>query len=92
MMGEPRVQVDLMKTDAQRRVVLTTVGTRRDLERYGIELEEGLLLHLYTDDADEDGNRDDIVFDGVVHYDQDESRWVATIDWGALRHESDQLE
>jgi hypothetical protein len=55
MAGEPRVQVDLMKPDAQRRVVLTTVGTRRDLERYGIELEEGLLLHLYTDDADEDG-------------------------------------
>ena len=37
--------------------------------------EESLLLHLYTHDADEDGNRDYIVFDGVVHYDQDESRW-----------------
>jgi hypothetical protein len=37
-------------------------------------------------------NPDYIVFDGVVHYDQDESRWVATIDWSTLRHESDQQE
>jgi len=89
MSGQPRIQVDLMKTDEHRRVVLSTIGTRRDLERYGIVLEEGLLLHLYTDDADEEGKPDNILVDGIAHYDQDRERWVATIDWDAIGHESD---
>jgi hypothetical protein len=74
-----------MKTDTLRRVVLTSVGTRSDLERLGIALEEGLLLKLYTDDADDDGRPDNIVIDGIAHYDEEARRWVATIDWNAIR-------
>jgi hypothetical protein len=89
MRDNGRVYADLQKTDAERRVKLTTIGTREDLQKYGIELEEGLLLHLYADDEDEQGRRDDLIFDGVAHFDIESRTWAATIDWTAIRHESE---
>jgi hypothetical protein len=35
--------------------LLTTVGTSEDLSRQGIELEEGMILHLYADDLNSEG-------------------------------------
>jgi hypothetical protein len=46
------------------------MGTTRDLKRYGITLREGLVLHLYMDDADDSGQPDNLIVDGVVHYDE----------------------
>jgi hypothetical protein len=89
MTNPSRIYVDLMKKDDQWRVQLTTVGTRRDLARLGIELEEGMLLHLYTDDANSVGVEDNLVFDGIARFDATANIWVAEIDWGALRHESE---
>lgn len=60
-----------------------------DLKRYGITLREGLVLHLYTDDADDSGQPDNLIVDGVVHYDETLKRWVATYDPAAFQHESD---
>jgi len=52
----PRIWVDCMKVDEDRRLVLTTRGTIEDLKRLGIELQEGLRLNVYSDDADDQGN------------------------------------
>lgn len=84
-----RVYADLQKTDRHRRLLLTTVGTRRDLQAKGIELREGLRLSFYSDDMDPHGNRDDLLYDGVVHFDDESKAWVAEIDWDAIKHESD---
>lgn len=88
-MTTPRIWVDFMKTDAQRRVVLTTLGTQRDLRAQGIDLREGLTLEVYSDDADDAGRPDHLLVSGVVQYDRDTERWVLEIDWDAIRHESD---
>jgi len=88
-MNEPRIYVDFMKTDDQGRLLLTCIGTRRDLETQGIQLRDGLILHVYSDDLDEHGNRDDLVTDGIVRFDPDNRRWVLEIDRDAIRNASD---
>ena len=78
-----RIFVDFMKTDDKRRLLLTTVGTRQDLTKYGIELRDGLVLSVYSDDLDAKGNRDDLIADGIVRFDAEQQRWVLEIDWKA---------
>jgi hypothetical protein len=65
MAGTPRIYVDLLNTGGHaNQVVLDTAGTLSDLERHGIVLREDLVLHLYSDDADESGQRDDLIVEG----------------------------
>ena len=86
---QDRIYVDFLKTDGSRRLLLTPLGTQEDLQRLGIELAEGLRLRLYSDDIDDGGNRDDLVVDGIAHFDAENNRWVLIIDWDAIRHESE---
>lgn len=65
-MNTSLIWVDFMKTDAERRLLLTTRDTLEDLKRFGIELQEGLRLEVYSDDADDHGNRDDLMAEGIV--------------------------
>jgi hypothetical protein len=91
MAGTPRIYVDLLNTGGRaNQVVLDTAGTLSDLERHGIVLREDLVLHLYSDDADESGQRDDLIVEGVVHFDEQNGRWLAIYDPAAFMHESDQ--
>ena len=64
--------------------------TCRELEQQGIRLREGLILTLSTDDADDQGRPDEMRAEGIVHYDEVERCWVAAIDWGAIRHASEE--
>jgi hypothetical protein len=89
MTALPRVYADFEKTDDKRRVLLTTVGTREDLARLGIELRPGLLLLLYRDDLDAQDKGDDLIAEGTVEFNGFKNRWVAVIDWDAVRHESE---
>ena len=89
-MTAPRVYADFQNLDDSHRLRLTCAGTLRDLERQGLRLHEGLVLTFYTDDADDQGRPDELRADGVVHYDEEGRNWVATIDWSALRHASDE--
>jgi hypothetical protein len=88
-MASPRVYADFQNVDDENRLRLTCTGTRRDLERQGIELHEGMVLTLYTDDADDEGRPDELLAEGVVQYDKAGACWVAAIDWQAVRHASD---
>ena len=85
----PVVYADLHNADAQGRVRLNSVGTIRDLARQQVQLRKGLVLALYSDDADDRGRPDDLHVPGVVEYSSEEQCWVAVIDWGAIRHASD---
>ena len=89
MSANPRVWVDFMKTAGENRLLLTTQGTRHDLLRHGIELHEGLRLRVYSDDADAQGNRDDLVAEGTVHRDPKHGTWLLILDGDSIRHESD---
>ena len=86
---DDRVWVDLMKADGNGRVWLTTIGTRRDLERLGIQLREGIPLKLWSDDVDDTGRPDNLIVDGIAHFSSEIGVWVALVDWQAVRHESE---
>jgi hypothetical protein len=90
-MANPRVYADFQNLDDCNRVRLTCAGTREDLARQGLELHEGLLLTLYSDDADDAGQPDELRVEGRVHYHAEEKCWVAAVDWAALHHASDEL-
>ena len=87
-MAHPRVYADFQNLDDENRLRLTCAGTRRDLERQAVELHEGMALTLYTDDATDNGQPDELLADAVVHFNQAENCWVAAIDWQGLRHAS----
>jgi hypothetical protein len=50
-----------------------------------------MVLTLYTDDADDAGEADELRADGVVRRNVEEQCWVAEIDWTALHHASQEL-
>lgn len=86
----PRVYVDFQNADAKRRLRLNAAGTLDDLARQKVQLRDGLLLDLYSDDTDDGGAIDELRAVGRVEFSQDEQVWVAAIDWAAVRHASDQ--
>ena len=90
-MASPRIYADFQNLDDDNCLRMTCAGTRRDLERQGIELREGTTLTLYGDDANDEGQPDELLADAVVHYNQAEQCWVAAIDWQAIRHASDEV-
>ena len=91
-MGDPRIYADFNKLDDDNRLKLTCAGTYADLLRFGIQLQEGMTLTFYMDDADDEGRPDDILLEGVVHYNTQEKCWVAEANWEALRNASDKAE
>ncbi len=88
-MKEPRIYADFHNADAQGRLRLNCVGTTKDLARKQVALRLGVILTLYSDDADAEGNSDDLEVSGVVEYSQAEQCWVARVDWNAIRHASE---
>ncbi len=84
-----RVYADFQNADDANRLRLTCAGTAHDLERLGLRLTEGLALTLYSDDEDDAGRPDELLAEGVVHFDIKQECWVAVIDWSALRHASE---
>lgn len=88
-MSTPRVYADFQNADADGRLRLNCIGTTKDLAQQQVMLRPGLLLTLYSDDADEQGNSDDLEVGGVVEYSEAERCWVARVDWSAIRHTSD---
>ena len=89
-LAPPKVYADFQNLDDANRLRLTCAGTLHDLARQGIQLQEGLVLTFYSDDADDQGQPDELRAEGVVHYDPDGQCWVATIDWAAIRHASEE--
>jgi hypothetical protein len=86
----PKVYADFHNLDDTNRLRLTCAGTKADLDQLGLQLTEGMVLTLYTDDSDDAGNPDALLADGVVQFNAEEQCWVATVDWQALRHASEE--
>ena len=84
----PRIWVDINEWDSDTRSVQVPSVSVRALEAYGLRLREGMALHLYSDDLDDQGRRDDLVADGVAHYDASIDRWIA-VQLGRIRNVSE---
>ena len=87
-MRKPKLYVDFHNADSQGRIQLNCVGTVEDLSRQKVELHEGLVLTLNSDDLDEKGELDELLVEGVVSFSEEEHCWVASIDWTAIHHAS----
>lgn len=75
-MNRPRIFADFHNADAQGRLRLNCIGTIEDLSRQQIELKNGQILTLYSEE---------LKVDGAVQYSEAEKLWVATIDWDRIR-------
>lgn len=80
------IYADFMKDDYENRLLLTCLGTHRDLAKNKITLEEGMKIVFYNEDEDDAGNRDDLVVEGVVEYDKKNERWTAKINWDDIKN------
>jgi hypothetical protein len=80
------IYADFMKMDYEGRLVLTCLGTHKDLEKHNISLKDGLKLVFYNDDEDDNGNPDNLVVEGIVQYDENNERWVANINWDGIKN------
>ena len=85
----PKIYADFHNLDNDNRIRLTAIGTQRDLQRLEIQLTDGMALTLYMDDADDDGNPDEIMIDSVAHYSSADNCWVAIVDWATVYHASE---
>src|ERR1700722_13021479 len=89
---KPRIYADFNKWDADKTshfLILTCRGTFDDLAKKQLELREGLALLFYMDDADDNGNYDELEADGTCHFDPVGQRWIGRINEKAIRHTSD---
>jgi hypothetical protein len=81
-MNYPRIFADFHNADEQGRLRLNCVGTIEDLSRQNIKLQDGKLLAFYDEELE---------VDGVVQYSEEESLWVAAIDWKQIKQVEDML-
>lgn len=77
-MHTPKVFTDFHNADDQGRLRLNCIGTVEDLARQHIELQEGQLFTLSSEDLE---------VDGVVQYSEAEKLWVAAINWQQIRQD-----
>jgi len=89
MTKEPKIYADFHNLDEENRLRLTSSGTRKDLDRKGITLRKGLQLTFYTDDADDRGQPDELIVEGVVDFDESAQIWVGQVDWATVRRLSE---
>jgi hypothetical protein len=74
-MSHPKILADFHNADNQGRVRLNCTGTTYDLNRKNIDLQSGLVLTIYSEELEAEG---------VVEFSEEESLWVARIDWDAI--------
>ncbi len=73
---------------------LSHKDTSEDADGNLVTLQAGMVLTAFDEDADENGNRDDLIASGTVERSPWRlrcagSRWVLRIDRNGVRHESD---
>ena len=75
-MNKFKVFADFHNADVKGRVRLNCSGTVADIDRQGIELQDGQSLIIYSEELE---------VEGIVHYSEEEKLWTAVIDWDAIR-------
>jgi hypothetical protein len=75
-MNSSRIFIDFHNADAQGRLRLNCIAMIEVLSRQRIELQEGQLFTLYSEELE---------VDGTVQYSEAEKIWVAQIDWDQIK-------
>lgn len=95
-MDKARVYVDLNEMVTDDIVLLSKNDTKADSMGRIITFYEGLPVSLYSDDASNNGETDNLIFEGIaIKYDLKSYpewrnvKWCVRIDWSNLMHESD---
>ena len=76
-MNKHKIFADFHNADEHGRLRLTCLGTIEDAARLGIRFHEGMELVLSDEELE---------VDGTVAWNAEENRWVAAIDWNAIRN------
>jgi hypothetical protein len=90
-MPNPTIYADFQNLDEFNQLKLAEAGIADKLTQQGILVQEGLVLTLCTDSADDDGQPDELRVEGVLHFQDSEQCWVASIDWTTVRRASDEI-
>jgi hypothetical protein len=69
---------------------LDRLGAIKDLAEAGMMLAEGMKIGFWMDDGNDQGEDDNLLFEGTVHFDSQRQQWYALIDRASFRHESDE--
>ena len=93
-MTRPVLYVDFNEMVDANTVLLCADDFKKDVSGAPVELHEGLLVSIYTDDEDEHGAVDNLIAQGVVvrHSCPDfypHVKWCCRIDGNGIRHQSD---
>ena len=95
-MDKARVYVDLNEMVTDDIALLSKDDTKADSMGSIITFYEGLPVSLYSDDASNSGETDNLIFEGTaIKYDLESYpgwqhvKWCVRIDWNSLMHESD---
>ena len=95
-MEKARVSVDLNEMVTDDIVLLSKDDAKFDSMGSIITFYEGLPVSLYSDDASNSGETDNLIFEGTaIKYDLksypgwQHVKWCVRIDWNSLMHESD---
>lgn len=95
-MDRPRLYIDFNEMLEPDLCLLARSDFKTDSSGANIALHAGLLVHVYTDDTDEDGSVDNLIAEGTVEplpADAPEwsrgAKWCLRIDLPTLRHESE---
>jgi len=92
LLDKPRVYADLNGgwRDGDNYVLwLNSSATERDLRHFGRALTPGLVLDFWTDDGDDEGNLDPLLFQGEVGFDEEKQNWYAVAPWNDFHNASE---
>lgn len=95
IMNSPRIYVDFNEMLEDNLVLLSQQDTKQDSSGNIIQLHAGLKVHVYMDDVDQAGQRDNLIADGMVERHPGVgwgmvAKWCCRIDSKGIRHESDE--
>jgi hypothetical protein len=90
-MSNHRIYIDFSAGLGNDLYSLDCAGTSDDMKYYGLTLEDGRALSVWSYDADPQGNPDNLIAEGSVEYSAEHQRWVIKIDAASIRHESDEV-
>jgi hypothetical protein len=87
--GSPPIYWDFNRTLPSDRFRLDHPALLSELASHQVELSEGLRLNLWDEDADDSGQRDDLVATGTVTWSRSDDTWIIEIDaWAHVSEDS----
>ena len=92
LVDKPRVYADLnagWKAGDNYIVPLNSHATQSDLRQLGYSLTPGLAIDFWTDDGDDAGNLDPLLFQCIIQFDEDSQHWIAVAVWNDFSHASE---